>query len=370
MSLAVSTSPARPPSAAPTWLPNIAPPALPSIPISGPAIALASSGIALPMAPTTCSATGSTRTRQTSVVCSIHSARLQAAVVVTPEGSTVASSSQWSASRIASATAVWSLRSGLGSGSWAEVRRAMSVARVQFTGPSYGASWPASGPSAPRGRASPAALPAWPPDPPSALKICSKGVPLNGLSSGPLGLLLMGPNYRSPPMSGPGPASYARAMTSASTARRSRRGPPARPARDRRSIRPRCWPPWTDPAAGGVNLFVGAVRDHDDGEQVDHLDYTAHPSALDRLREVAEGVAEEFEVIALAAVHRTGHLEIGDIAVAGRRVGRPPRPGVRRLARPDRPAQGHRARLEAPGLRGRPRGVGQLAREPRASRST
>ena len=70
-----------------------------------------------------------------------------------------------------------------------------------------------------------------------------------------------------------------------------------------------------DPAAGGVNLFVGVVRDHDHGETVDHLDYTAHPTALQRLEEVASGVAVEFEVIALAAVHRTGHLKIGDIAV-------------------------------------------------------
>jgi molybdopterin synthase catalytic subunit len=70
-----------------------------------------------------------------------------------------------------------------------------------------------------------------------------------------------------------------------------------------------------DPAAGGVNLFVGVVRDHDGGAAVDHLDYTAHPSAIDRLREVAAGVAEEFEVVALAAVHRTGRLAIGDIAV-------------------------------------------------------
>ena len=70
-----------------------------------------------------------------------------------------------------------------------------------------------------------------------------------------------------------------------------------------------------DPAAGGVNLFVGAVRDHDHGESVDHLDYTAHPTALERLQEVAAGVAEEFDVIALAAVHRTGRLDIGDIAV-------------------------------------------------------
>ena len=70
-----------------------------------------------------------------------------------------------------------------------------------------------------------------------------------------------------------------------------------------------------DPAAGGVNLFVGAVRDHDGGDQVDHLDYSAHPTALDRMREVAEEVAAEFEVLALAAVHRIGHLEIGDVAV-------------------------------------------------------
>lgn len=70
-----------------------------------------------------------------------------------------------------------------------------------------------------------------------------------------------------------------------------------------------------DPAAGGLNLFVGVVRDHDRGEVVRHLDYTAHPTALDRLREVAIGVAQEFEVVALAAVHRTGHLEVGDVAV-------------------------------------------------------
>jgi molybdopterin synthase catalytic subunit len=70
-----------------------------------------------------------------------------------------------------------------------------------------------------------------------------------------------------------------------------------------------------DPSAGGVNVLVGVVRAHDGGESVGHLEYSAHPTAIDRLREVAQGVAEEFEVIALAAVHRTGHLEIGDTAV-------------------------------------------------------
>ncbi|MCW2754243.1 MAG: molybdopterin synthase [Marmoricola sp.] len=71
----------------------------------------------------------------------------------------------------------------------------------------------------------------------------------------------------------------------------------------------------SDPAAGGVNVFVGAVRNHDEGHDVVRLEYTAHPSAIDRLAEVAAEVAAEFDVIALAAVHRTGVLGVGDVAV-------------------------------------------------------
>ncbi|HEX5087184.1 MAG TPA: molybdenum cofactor biosynthesis protein MoaE [Nocardioides sp.] len=70
-----------------------------------------------------------------------------------------------------------------------------------------------------------------------------------------------------------------------------------------------------DDASGGLTLFVGRVRDHDDGQGVLGLDYTAHPSALDRLREVCEKVAADFDVHALAAVHRVGTLAIGDVAV-------------------------------------------------------
>lgn len=70
-----------------------------------------------------------------------------------------------------------------------------------------------------------------------------------------------------------------------------------------------------DDASGGLTLFVGRVRDHDAGKDVDGLEYSAHPSALDRLREVCERVAEEYDVHGVAAVHRTGTLGIGDIAV-------------------------------------------------------
>lgn len=71
----------------------------------------------------------------------------------------------------------------------------------------------------------------------------------------------------------------------------------------------------SDPSAGGLNVFVGAVRDHDGGQGVLRLDYSAHPTAERRLAEVAAEVAEEFDVIAVAAVHRVGTLAIGDLAV-------------------------------------------------------
>lgn len=70
-----------------------------------------------------------------------------------------------------------------------------------------------------------------------------------------------------------------------------------------------------DDSAGGVAIFVGAVRDHDQARGVRSLDYSAHPSALTRLAEVAQRVAEQHPVHALAAVHRVGPLAIGDAAV-------------------------------------------------------
>jgi molybdopterin synthase catalytic subunit len=70
-----------------------------------------------------------------------------------------------------------------------------------------------------------------------------------------------------------------------------------------------------DDASGGLTLFVGRVRDHDHDKEVVGLDYTAHPSALDRLREVCEKVAATYDVRGLAAVHRVGTLTIGDVAV-------------------------------------------------------
>ena len=70
-----------------------------------------------------------------------------------------------------------------------------------------------------------------------------------------------------------------------------------------------------DRAAGGVDVFVGTVRDHDHDQGVTGLDYSAHPTAMERLVEVAERIAEKYDVIAVATVHRVGRLAIGDAAV-------------------------------------------------------
>lgn len=70
-----------------------------------------------------------------------------------------------------------------------------------------------------------------------------------------------------------------------------------------------------DPRAGGVVSFTGTVRDHDQNRQVTELEYVAHPSAAAELERVAAAVAQRMDVLAVAAVHRTGRLHVGEPAV-------------------------------------------------------
>lgn len=75
-----------------------------------------------------------------------------------------------------------------------------------------------------------------------------------------------------------------------------------------------------DPRVGGTAVFVGTVRDHDHGRSVSRLGYSAHPTVEARLRGVMEKILSDTSrtgrpVVKMAAVHRVGDLEIGDIAV-------------------------------------------------------
>ena len=68
------------------------------------------------------------------------------------------------------------------------------------------------------------------------------------------------------------------------------------------------------PRVGAVVSFVGAVRDHDQGRPVIDLAYEAHPNAGAVLEQVAQEVCGRHDVVALAVVHRSGRLAIGDAA--------------------------------------------------------
>ncbi len=68
--------------------------------------------------------------------------------------------------------------------------------------------------------------------------------------------------------------------------------------------------------AGAVVTFGGVVRDHDGGRGVRELEYVGHPSAGEVIATVAADVASRFEgVRSIAASHRVGLLDIGDVAL-------------------------------------------------------
>jgi molybdopterin synthase catalytic subunit len=65
-------------------------------------------------------------------------------------------------------------------------------------------------------------------------------------------------------------------------------------------------------ADGALVTFRGVIRDHDSGHAVTRLEYSAHPDATAFLLALCERVAGDLTV---AAVHRIGTLEVGDVAV-------------------------------------------------------
>jgi molybdopterin synthase catalytic subunit len=67
--------------------------------------------------------------------------------------------------------------------------------------------------------------------------------------------------------------------------------------------------------AGATVLFAGVVRDHDHGRSVLELEYVAHPSAEEVLRDCLAEIAADPLVHAAAVSHRVGRLQVGDAAL-------------------------------------------------------
>jgi molybdopterin synthase catalytic subunit len=65
---------------------------------------------------------------------------------------------------------------------------------------------------------------------------------------------------------------------------------------------------------GALVTFRGIVRNHDHGLAVSALEYQAHPEAERFLEECCQSIAAETG-LAVAAAHRIGWLEVGDVAL-------------------------------------------------------
>ncbi len=71
-----------------------------------------------------------------------------------------------------------------------------------------------------------------------------------------------------------------------------------------------------DPSSGASCVFVGTVRDHSEAGDVTGLTYEAWSElAQKRLGEIALEMKERWPVVAVAILHRTGELAIGEASV-------------------------------------------------------
>jgi len=70
------------------------------------------------------------------------------------------------------------------------------------------------------------------------------------------------------------------------------------------------------PEAGGIDLFIGAVRNHAHKKKVTHLEFEAYePMAIKEMQKVVDHALQTWDCRKVAIWHRVGHLNIGDIAV-------------------------------------------------------
>ena len=71
------------------------------------------------------------------------------------------------------------------------------------------------------------------------------------------------------------------------------------------------------PSDGAVLLFLGVVRNPNEGREVDHLEYEAFAPMAERvLEQIVDEARSRGETGTLAVGHRIGRLEIGEASVA------------------------------------------------------
>ena len=70
------------------------------------------------------------------------------------------------------------------------------------------------------------------------------------------------------------------------------------------------------PAHGAILLFLGVVRDVNDGRDVTGIEYSAYEAMAQReLEAIASEAAERFQSTSVAIVHRLGQLDLEEASV-------------------------------------------------------
>ena len=70
------------------------------------------------------------------------------------------------------------------------------------------------------------------------------------------------------------------------------------------------------PESGGIDVFIGTVRNTTKGKSVIRLEFEAYePMAIAEMGKIAQQVSEKWPVHKILIHHRTGVLEVGEIPV-------------------------------------------------------
>src|SRR5215813_5911123 len=71
------------------------------------------------------------------------------------------------------------------------------------------------------------------------------------------------------------------------------------------------------PSDGALCLFLGVVRNENEGKQTTSIEYQAYsPMAESEMNRIAEGLRREFPQVRVSMCHRVGCLSIGEVSVA------------------------------------------------------
>jgi len=72
----------------------------------------------------------------------------------------------------------------------------------------------------------------------------------------------------------------------------------------------------SSPHCGAIDVFIGTVRNHTKGKPVVRLDFEAYEKmALKEMEKIVAQARQKWPIEHMAMVHRTGTLQIGEIAV-------------------------------------------------------